>query len=506
MAANTRADAQAVQHFRVLIIGSGFSGIGLAIKLKEQGEHSFIVLEREGDLGGSWRDNTYPGVQCDIQSHLYSYSFMPNPRWSRVYAPGPEIWAYMKDCAAKGGVEEHLSFNNEVISADWNEERGLWEVEASGGRYEAEIVVAASGHLSDPKFPEIDGIESFEGEIFHSSRWDHEATFEGKRVGVIGTGASALQIIPEMAKVAGHLTVFQRSAPYVTPREDREYTEAEKRMFERLPDTAKDLRRDLFWGNEARFPQRRGIEAFITKIKNVALGHLENQVPDPDLRAKLTPDYEIGCKRILISNAYYPTFLRDNVALETTGIDRVEGRSVLLKDGTSHELDVLIVATGFEASDLPIAHRLRGANGDLLSEHWAGGGQAYACATVSGFPNLFVMNGPNSGLGAGSVVFIIETQIDYIVGALEEMDRRGAGRIEVTLEAENEFADMIDEKAQGTVWLDGGCKSWYVDQRNGRLTTIWPDFMTHFKQTNGVFVPDAYEFQEKRVLSGTSAG
>lgn len=505
MSVHERTSTDDVKHVRALIIGSGFSGIGLAIKLKERGEDSFIVLEREGDLGGSWRDNTYPGVQCDIQSHLYSYSFMPNPRWSRVYAPGPEIWAYMKECAVRGGVQDHLSFNNEVISAEWNESRGVWEVEATAGRYEADVVVAASGHLSDPKFPEIQGIESFEGEIFHSSRWDHEAVFEGKRVGVIGTGASALQIIPEVAKLAGHLTVFQRSAPYVTPREDREYTEAEKRMFERMPETAKDLRRDLFWGNEARFPQRRGIEAFIEKIKNVALGHLEKQVSDPALRAKLTPDYEIGCKRILISNAYYPTFLRDNVSLETDGIDFIQGNRVHLKTGESHELDVLIVATGFEASDLPIAYRLRGANGSLLSDHWAGGGQAFACATVNGFPNLFVMNGPNSGLGAGSVVFIIETQIDYILGALEEMDRRSAHRIEVSLEAENAFAEMIDQKAQGTVWLDGGCKSWYVDQRNGRLTTIWPDFMTHFKQTNGVFVPDAYEFEEKRELTSVSS-
>jgi cation diffusion facilitator CzcD-associated flavoprotein CzcO len=494
-----------VQSYRTVIIGAGFSGLGLALRLKESGEDSFIVLEREKDLGGSWRDNVYPGVQCDIQSHLYSYSFMPNPRWSRVYAPGPEIWAYMQDCARKGGVLDRMSYGNEVLSAVWNEDRGLWEIEAARGRYEAEILIAASGHLSDPRYPDIEGIDGFAGEIFHSSRWDRNADLEGKRVGVLGTGASALQIIPEVAKVAGHLTVFQRSAPYVTPREDREYTETEKRMFERLPETAKNLRREIFWGNEARFPQRRSIEAFIDKVKNLALGHLAAQVPDPELRAKLTPDYQIGCKRILLSNNYYPTFLRDNVTLEATGIARVEGNRVVMKDGTSHELDVLIVATGFEASDLPISYRVRGANGLLLSEHWAGGGQAFACATVNGFPNLFVMNGPNSGLGAGSVLFIIETQIDYILGAYAEMKRRGANRIEVTLEAENSFAAMVDKKAQGTVWLDGGCKSWYVDQRNGRLTTIWPDFMTHFKQINGVFVPDAYMFEEKRELAGAGA-
>lgn len=502
MDTNEQTLKQAPEKFRVVIIGSGFSGVGMAIKLKEQGEDSFVVLEREGDLGGSWRDNTYPGVQCDIQSHLYSYSFMPNPRWSRVYAPGSEIWQYMKDCARQGNVESHLRFNSEVLHAEWNEDRKLWEIETADGRLEAEILIAASGHLSDPKYPNIEGIEDFSGEIFHSSRWNHDADLEGKRIGVLGTGASALQIIPQMGKIASHLTVFQRSAPYVVPREDRDYSEAEKRMFERLPETAKDLRRELFWANEQRFPQRRNIKKFIDKVTNLALGHLEAQVPDPELRAKLTPDYAVGCKRILISNEYFPTYLQDNVTLETTGIARVDGNRVVLADGTSHELDVLIVATGFEASDLPISYRIRGNNGLLLSEHWAGGGQAYACSTVNGFPNLFVMNGPNSGLGAGSIIFIIETQIDYILGALDAMRARGAQRLEVSLEAENEFADMVEQKAAGTVWLDGGCKSWYVDPRNGRLTTIWPDFMTHFKQLNGVFVPDVYEFSSDHETVG----
>lgn len=490
-----------VQKVRVAIVGSGFSGLGMALRLKATGEESFVVLEREDSLGGTWRDNTYPGAACDIQSHLYSYSFMPNPEWSRVYAGQQEILDYLHSCARGGGVEDHLRFGSELLEATWDDVQGFWKLETAGGRYEANILIAAAGHLSDPKYPDIPGIEEFDGTVFHSARWDHEATFEGKRVGVLGTGASAIQIVPEVAQTAGHLTVFQRSAPYVVPRMDREYSQAERSMFARMPATAQELRRELFWANEARFPQRRGIEAFIDRVTGIALGHLEDQVPDPELREKLTPDYAIGCKRILISNKYFPTYLQDNVTLETTGIGHVEGNRIELRDGTAHELDVLIVSTGFEASDLPISYRIRGQEGVLLSDRWADGEQAYACNTVNGFPNLFVMNGPNSGLGAGSIIFVIECQIDYILGALAELDRRGSDRLEVSWEAETGFADMVAQKAEGTVWLDGGCKSWYVDQRNGRLTTIWPDFMTHFRQINGVFDPAPYRFGRLEVAA-----
>ncbi|WP_404473418.1 flavin-containing monooxygenase [Microbacterium aerolatum] len=495
---------ETVERHRVVIVGSGFSGVGMAIKLKQQGEDSFVVLERESAVGGTWRDNTYPGAACDIQSHLYSFSFMPNPKWSRVYAPQGEILDYIQDCARKGGIMPHMRFDSELLSAEWDESRRVWRISTSSGEYESQVLISAAGHLSDPKYPAIDGIEEFSGTMFHSARWNHDAQLEGKRIGVLGTGASAIQIVPEMAKVAGQLTVFQRSAPYVVPRMDREYTGAEKSMFERLPETAKDLRRELFWSNEARFPQRRGIETFIDKVTSLALGHLEEQVRDEELRAKLTPDYSIGCKRILISNVYFPTYLRDNVELETTGIDRIDGNRVVLRDGKSHELDVLIVSTGFEASDLPISYLIRGASGQLLSDHWAGGEQAYACSTVNGFPNLFIMNGPNSGLGAGSIIFVIECQINYILGALREMRERESNRIEVSREAEQEFVEMVNRKAQGTVWIDGGCKSWYVDQRNGRLTTIWPDFMSHFRQLNGVFNPDAYAFENEHELVGTA--
>lgn len=482
-----------VQRVDVAIVGSGFSGLGMAMQLKRSGQNSFVVLEREAALGGTWRDNHYPGAACDIQSHLYSYSFKPNPEWSRVYAAQPEILDYLKNCASQEGIEQHLRFNSEVVRAEWIESANEWLITTTSGTYAARVFITAAGHLSDPKYPDIPGIEEFEGEKFHSARWDHSVDLSGKRIGIIGTGASAIQIIPEMAKRAGALTVFQRSAPYVIPRMDREYSPAEQSMFARLPETAKDLRRELFWANEARFPQRRGIDAFINRVTGMALGHLESQIADPALRERLTPDYSIGCKRILISNTYYPTFERDNVTLETIGIDSVSGSSILLKDGTSHELDVLIVSTGFEASDLPISYLIHGVDGELLADRWSGGEQAYACSTVNGFPNLFIMNGPNSGLGAGSIIFVIECQINYILGALKHLTDTGSTRIEISRQAEDAFAQMIDEKAQGTVWVDGGCKSWYVDQRNGRLTTIWPDFMSRFRAKNGIFDPEGYE-------------
>ncbi|MEV0688216.1 NAD(P)/FAD-dependent oxidoreductase [Nocardia sp. NPDC050378] len=485
----------------VAIIGSGFSGTGLAIQLKRSGEESFVVLERENTLGGTWRDNHYPGAACDVQSHLYSYSFKPKPDWSRVYARQPEILQYLRDCATSEGIVEHMRFDSEVLEAAWIEESNEWLISTTNGDYAARVLVSASGHLSDPKYPDIAGIEDFAGAKFHSARWDHDTALDGKRVGVIGTGASAIQIVPEVAKVAGNLTVFQRSAPYVVPRLDREYTAGERNMFARLPHTAQKLRRDLFWASEARFPQRRGIESFISRVERLALDHLANQIADPVLRAKLTPDYAVGCKRVLISNQYFPTFLRENVELETRGIDHITENAVVMADGTRHELDVLIVSTGFEASDLPIARRIRGRDGLLLADHWADGEQAYACSTVNGFPNLFIMNGPNSGLGAGSIIFVIESQIDYILGALDYLGRNGYTRIEVRQEAETEFAAMLDRKAQGTVWLDGGCKSWYVDQRNGRLSVIWPDFMSRFRDSNGVFRPEAYEV---RALAGSA--
>ncbi|MEV7526931.1 flavin-containing monooxygenase [Agrococcus sediminis] len=514
-ASTTASTAQpSTTHHRIAIIGSGFAGLGLAIQLRRRGEHDFVVLERAGDVGGTWRDNTYPGAACDIQSHLYSYSFRPNPDWSRVYASQPEIHAYLREAAIDEGVMPHITFDAELLESTWRPERQHWVLETTAGRFSADIVVSAAGHLSDPKLPSIPGLERFERPMFHSAQWDHSFDATGKRVGVIGSGASGIQIVPELAKTAEQLTVFQRSAPYIIPRVDHEYTDAQKAMFRRMPETAQALRDELFWGNEARFPQRRGIADFIAKIEATALDHLAAQVPEGELRDKLTPDYLIGCKRILISNEYYPTFLRESVALETGRIVEVSERGIVTAtaDGgtVEHELDALVLATGFEASDLPITHRIFDADGRSMADAWTRGGAAYACSTVAGYPNLFIMNGPNSGLGAGSIIYIVESQIQYILGALDFLDGTGASTLEITQEAQDRFVDSVDARAADTVWLNGGCHSWYVDERFGRLTTVWPDFMHKFRRESGRFRPDEYlvdgePAEVARSLEGVSA-
>jgi cation diffusion facilitator CzcD-associated flavoprotein CzcO len=477
---------------RVAIIGSGFAGLGLATMLKRRGEHSFVVLERAGDVGGTWRDNDYPGAACDIQSHLYSFSFRPNPNWSRVYAEQPEILRYLKDTAMEEGILPHLRFGAEVLEARWDDDERRWVITTATGSVTAEVLVAASGHLSDPKVPNFPGLAEFGGDIFHSARWDHTVPLQGKRVAVVGSGASAIQIVPAIAELVDELTVFQRSAPYVIPRNDHEYSSAERGMFARLPETAQELRDELYWGNEARFPQRRGVTAFVDRVQATALGHLAAQVPDAQLRALLTPDYAIGCKRILISNDYYPTLARENVHLETNGIDHFTQSGVVTSAGDEIPVDAVIMSTGFQATDLPIAHRIRGRDGKLLSDAWSHGGEAFATTSIHGYPNLFIMNGPNAGLGAGSIIFIVESQIDYIMGALDYMTEQSIESLEATAEAQRRFVEDVQRRAQGTVWVSGGCSSWYLDPRNGHLTTLWPDFMSRFRRENGVFRPDGY--------------
>jgi cation diffusion facilitator CzcD-associated flavoprotein CzcO len=489
------------RHSQILLIGTGFCGIGMARRLIRSGFTDLVVLERGDSVGGTWRDNTYPGVACDAPSHLYSYSFALNPNWSRVYAPGREIWQYLVDVALREGVERHVRFNTDVLGATWDEDGSFWVVETDRGTYTAHFLITASGHLSDPKLPDIPGLDRYEGEMFHSAKWDASLDLAGKRIGVIGTGASAIQIIPEIAPEAASLTVFQRSAPYIVPRLDRAYTEAEKRMFGRLPETMRRIRDEMYWNGEARYPERRLIEAFTSQVRQSALGHLASQVSDPELRAKLTPDYEVGCKRILRANNYYPTFALPHVHLEVNRIVESTPRGLRTADQMEHELDAIILATGFEASDLPLAHVITGRGGLRLSEHWLGGEQGVAGVGVHGFPNLFVMNGPHAGLGAGSIIFMLETQISYVGGAFDYIRANDVRTIEATQEAEDAFGADMDERAKGSVWLDGGCRSWYVDQRNGRLTTIWPDFTRRYNMENGTLDPSGYAIERRRELA-----
>lgn len=476
----------------VIIIGAGFGGLGMATKLAREAKHTFLILERGEDVGGTWRDNRYPGAACDVPSHLYSFSFRPNPEWSHIFAPQREILDYMRGVAMDEGLLDHLVFNAEVTDARWDEVKGGWLVKAGGVEYFAKNLVTAVGHLSEPKFPNITGINDFTGDVFHSAQWNDEIELAGKKVGIIGSGATAVQVLPEVAKIASEVVSFQRSAPFVTPRPDREYSEAEKGLFRKRPEAMQELREEMFWANEERYAQRRNTPSLVSAASKVALDHLHRVIQDPVLREKLTPDYTFGCKRVLKSSDYYPSFLLSHVKLDTAGIAEVTENGIRTMSGHEYDLDVIIACTGFEATDLPIAYTIHGREGKPLSEQWATGMQAFATTAVHGFPNLWIINGPNTGLGHNSAVYIAEAQIDYIMQALNYRAEQGLNALEVSQEAEEAFMDEVDRLAKGTVWLDGGCKSWYVDARNGRLTTLWPDPAYTFRQVNSVFTPGPF--------------
>lgn len=478
----------------VLIVGAGFAGVGMGVHLERETDQSYVILERGHTVGGAWRDNTYPGAECDVPSHLYSYSFSLNPNWTKMHAPQAEILDYIKDVAATENVTPHIRFNTSVEDLRWDEERGLWVATSGTQKFEAPAVVMATGYLSDAKFPNVPGLSSFTGDIFHSAEWDHSVGLEGKRVAVIGSGASAIQIVPEVAKVADKLVVIQRSAAYVTPRNDPHYTEAQKRMFSRRPELMKKIREDLFWANEERYAQRRGTQTLIDTVTKAALGHLTSQIPAGELREQLTPDYTIGCKRILKSNDYYPTFLRDNVHLVTGGVIGITPTGIVGADGVEHEVDVIISATGFEATDIPMAYRTFGRDGKSLHERWDRGMEAYKTTAVSGFPNLWFLKGPNTGLGHNSAIYIAEAQMDYVMDALRRV--RSGEVLEVRADEQEAFMAEVERLSAGTVWLSGGCSSWYVDPRSGRLTTLWPDFSFTFREINSTFTDDAYEIEK----------
>ena len=483
---------------KIIIVGSGFAGLGLAIQLKQHGIDDFIVLERANDVGGTWRDNCYPGSQCDVPSHLYSYSWKPKADWSRVFAPAPEIWEYLQDCAREEGILPHIRFDHEMLEAQWTDAAKEWVVTTNHGTLRCNVFISCMGHLADEKLPDIEGIETFSGEFFHSSSWNHDAKLEGKRIGVVGTGASAIQIIPQMQHIASELVVFMRNAPYMIPRPDREYTEAEKRQFARDPEIIPAMRSEMFWGMENNYAQRRKVPKFINEGKNVCLTYLADSIPEGELREKLTPQYEIGCKRVLISNDFYPAFLQDNVTLEASALAKIENGNAVSADGNEYELDYLIFATGFEAVEPPFAKRIYGKDGRLMSTQWEEGMQAFASTAIHNFPNLLMMNGPNTGLGHNSVVYIVEAQIEYIVGALEYMAANDIDVFEPAVAAEDEYMEFIKDRSAGTIWLTGGCTNWYVDYRSNRLTVTWPDYAFAFRDANATFDPAAYDLVTAR--------
>jgi cation diffusion facilitator CzcD-associated flavoprotein CzcO len=479
-------------HVDHLVVGAGFAGVALAIGMQDDGEE-FLVIDKADGLGGTWWVNTYPGATCDVPSLLYSFSFAPNPDWTRTYSPQAEIQAYVEKVAADAGVLDRFHFGIELLEAGWDRRATLWRVRTSVGELTCTTLINATGGLSAPKLPDIEGIGTFGGHLFHTAEWDHSVDMTGKRVAVIGTGASAIQVIPAIQPTVGHLDVYQRSAPWVLPKADRAFTDKEKRLFRRFPFAQRALRERMFWFHEALVPgitRQQRLNAPVERLgrMNLALG-----VKDHVLREKLRPRFGVFCKRILLSDDYYPAMSADNVEVVTDPIVRITTTGVVTADGVERPVDVLVVATGFHTTDPPVAHVIRGRDGRTLAETWAATGMAaYKGAAVHGFPNLLSALGPNTGQGHTSVLLYIEAATGYIRDALRTMRHQRLGAIEPKASAQAAWNDDLQRRMKRTVWTRGGCSSWYLDE-HGRNTTLWPRTTVAFRRAMKEFDIAAYD-------------
>jgi cation diffusion facilitator CzcD-associated flavoprotein CzcO len=459
-------------HSHVAIIGTGFGGLATAIRLKQKGFNDIVLLERAGEVGGVWRDNDYPGAAVDVQSHLYSLSFAPNPNWHNSYAKQPELHAYLKNVADSFGLRPHLVLDCDVQRLDWHPARGLWRLQTARGERTANHVVVATGALAEPVIPKLAGLDRFAGVTFHSSRWDHDVDLTGKRVAVIGTGASAVQFIPAIQPAVGQMTVFQRTPHWVMPRHDHEIGARARRLFRAIPALQRLHRLKIYLQREwiivgfhhpwvMRVPERR------------ARQHLNDQVSDPVLRAKLLPDYRLGCKRILLSDDYLCALDQPNVAVATAGIAEVDEHGIIDADGKHHPVDVIIFGTGFDTSKLPLTDQIYGADGRSMAEVWDGNPTAYLGTSVVGFPNCYMIHGPNIGSGHNSVIYMIEAQVNYITAAVGYAREHRIAAVEPTSAAQQAFVAEVDRLSGGSVWTTGGCNSWYLND-NGRNINLWP--------------------------------
>jgi cation diffusion facilitator CzcD-associated flavoprotein CzcO len=469
------------EHVRVAIIGAGFGGLGAGIRLRQAGVTDFVVLERAASVGGTWRDNTYPGCACDIPSHLYSFSFAPNPGWTHSFSRQPEIWDYLEEITDRYGLRGHLRLGAEVTEARWNPGPARWELRTTRGGLAADVIISAAGPLSEPRLPDIPGLAEFPGEVFHSARWDHSARLDGKRVAVVGTGASAIQIVPEIQPRAAHLVLFQRTPAWVLPRRDRIITGQEKWIYRHFPPAQRLARLGNYLAREPAFAAFVARPGMLKAAQPIAARHLARSVADPALRAKLTPRYVMGCKRILLSSDFYPALTRPNVEVVAAGLARVDDSTVTAGDGTVRDVDVIILATGFRAVDVPIAGRIIGAGGVTLAQAWGGDMRALRGTTVPGFPNLCLVIGPNTGLGHSSMIHIIESQLSYVVDYLATLDRTGAAALDARRGAQERWCAGIERRMASSVWATGGCVSWYLNAA-GRNTTLWPGSTLGFRR------------------------
>lgn len=465
---------QAVLKVEVAVVGTGFSGLATAIVLKQAGISCFVLLEKAGEVGGTWRENTYPGAACDVPSHLYSYSFEPNPAWTHTYSPQPEILEYLRHCARKYELLPHIRFHTRVLGAEFDEARGVWRVHTdSGPGVEARALVLGNGALHLPTLPEIPGRESFQGPAFHSAQWRHDVDLTGKTVAVVGTGASAIQFVPRLARQVGRLYVFQRNPPWILPRLDKVFGERWHRRFARVPLLRWLYRSALYWNNEWHVLVFLKVTWLTRLVEHVSRRFLARSVPDARLRERLTPRYRLGCKRVLLSDDYYPAMRQPNVELVTEGIESIGPQGVRTRDGVERKVDAIVYGTGFDVTRYMAPLRIVGRQGRVLNERWREKPGSYLGITVSGFPNLFMLMGPNTGLGHNSMIFMIEAQARYAVQCIQALRSRDLRWLDVRPEVQDAFTDALQEKLGQTVWQSGGCHSWY-QSASGYNATLWP--------------------------------
>jgi len=482
-----------MQEIDVAIVGSGFSGLAMAVLLQKAGHDSFAIFEKGNDVGGTWRENTYPGATCDVPSHLYSYSFEPNATWTRAFSSQKEIWDYLRRVADKYDLRRKIEFCAKVERATWEEESARWRIETANGRCVlARAIVLATGALHVPAHPEIEGLEKFRGPRFHSAEWDHAVDLRNKRVAVLGTGASAIQFVPQIQPIVEKLQLFQRTPPWVMPKPDHAISERARALYARFPALQQLVRKAIYWQLEWRVLGFVHEPRILKLAEHIAVRHMRQSVSDPELQKKLVPDYRMGCKRILISNDYYPAIAKPNVDVVTDPIERIEERGVRTQNGL-YEVDAILCGTGFRVSEYLSSIDIRGAGGIDLDSAWKSRNETYLGITVSGFPNLFLMMGPNTGLGHNSMIFMIEAQARYALACIEMLKEKKISSMNVRADVQGAYNTEIQDRSSRTVWTSG-CVSWYQG-KDGRNLAIWPASTASYWLRTRKVKPGDYELR-----------
>ncbi len=486
------------------IIGAGFGGMGLAIKLLQAGRSDFAIFEKANDVGGVWRDNVYPGAACDVPSHLYSFSFEPNPHWTRAFGGQAEIHDYLQHCADKYQLWNKIRFNSEITALEFDECTALWNLSIAGqGTLKAKSVVLAVGALNVPAYPSIKGLQEFKGKVMHTAEWDPDYDLSGKRVAVIGTGASAIQLVPSIQAKVASLKLYQRTAPWVMPKRDGWISPRWRRRYQRFPLLQKLHRSLQYWMFESVAPVMIKNNWMTRLAERLGRRYLKRMIQDPVLREKVTPSYALGCKRVLLSDDYYPALARPNVEVLTDGIERIEADGIVSRNGEKNAVDVVILATGFKVPVAGAPFKIQGVGGRILDDDWRNGSEAYLGMTVSGYPNLLYIMGPNTGPGNISVIFYIESQLRYIIGYLNHLRGRNVATLDLKEEVQREFNQGIQEKMQRTTWTSG-CDSWYLTP-DGKNTTLWPGYSWQYRMRSRDFDVSIYRIRRNARPNSESA-